>query len=260
VENVKEVILLGGMSGTGKTTCCLQIAKAYPEARVYYIDTDGSAERVLRLEFPEVKNITYARTLDWDSCSKAIKGVKDAGLKRGDWVMVDLIDNIWTYDQRDFIKQIYGADESEYLMQRRLEMKERGKKAILTHNPQDWSIMSTRYMELLYILWYRLHAHLIATTSISEAPGGAYPESLKAKQFYGSLEKDFGFRYDGHKENLYRFESHLVLAQDRNGYYLTTVKERGSRVRRMLKRVPLHNFVLQYLYPVAGFPIPSKVG
>jgi len=260
MENIKEVILLGGMTATGKSTCCLQIAEAYPKSRVYYIDTDGSAERLLKLEFPNVKNVTYMKALDWKSCSDAIKGANTANLARGDWLMIDLIDNLWTYDQQDFIRQIHGQDQSDYIMQRRLEMKEKGKKGMLTHTPQDWSIMTLRYMELMYIAWYQVHAHLIATTSISEPPGAAFPESMKAKQFYGSLETDYGFRYDGHKENLFRFETHLLLAQDRKGFYLTTVKERGARVRRRLTMVPLHNFVLQYLYPVAGFPLPSEVG
>lgn len=179
-------------------------------------------------------------------------------LKPSDFVVLEMIDNLWTYDQQDFVLQVHGDDMSGYLMQRRLEMQSKGKKAIVSHTPQDWSIMTTRYLELLYILWYQTPAHFIATTSVSE-PLPGLRESPKASEFYDSLEIDYGIRYDGHKENLYRFETHLLLAHDRKGFYLTTIKERGSRVRRPLSKVPLHNFVVQYLCPVAGFQIPEGV-
>lgn len=258
---MKEEILLGGMSGVGKSTCCLQIAEAYPKSKMYYIDTDGSAEKIWKLEFPHVKNITYKVALNYTEMRDTIKnGVRGANLTPSDWVVCEMVDNIWTFTREFFTKGIFGEDLADYMMLKRIQMRDAGKKggSGSMYTPSDWDVMNTLYLELIFILWYQIKAHFIATTSIHEPiPSTVFRPGPKEVQFYGSLETDYGFRYDGHKENLFRFDSHLLLAHDRSGRYLTTIKERASRVRRTLDRIKLSNFVIQYLCPVAGFQLPE---
>src|SRR3989304_1878155 len=116
--------MVGGGPGTGKTYGWLTIARMLPNHNFYVLDPDDGVTRIWESEFPEVKNITHYMTPDWYSplvetsygykggIASAFKNLK-ALVKPNDWVVVEMLPNIWDMAQTTFVSEVFQENIGE---------------------------------------------------------------------------------------------------------------------------------------------------
>jgi len=268
---LRERIFVGGVQGTGKTYDWLTIARAYPESKFYVIDPDDGTRRVWYNEFKTVSNIEYYFTPEWysidpdtvkvekldddeDNCY--IGGIADAWatvkpkLKKGDWLIVEHLGNIWATAQTAFVSQVFNESIGKYFLEARKSLKDGSKKLDALQGWTDWSVINKIHNEDFIVpVCFKNPAHLYMTTSISVSSGGL--ESPDIKEFYG----DTKIRFNGQKENPYRAQTMILKTMRGKGknrkYYMDTfVKDRG---RDWMEQVQVNDFALQYLCGIAGW-------
>lgn len=242
---IRERILSYGQPGSGKSYAHLKTAEAYPGSKFYIIDTDDSIPRMLNGEFSHLSNVEVYPAQDWPGCCKALDDIKPKVTSK-DWLAVDMLCSTWDFVQSYFVEEIFSEDIASYFLQVRKGLKEGASSLNALKGWVDWAVINKLYQSWVNDITYRLPCHIFfackATTVRSE-------DELAIRDLYST----FGARPEGEKRNTYRVHSVFLLTHDRNGFYMSTVKDRG-RVR--LENAPLtpeHNFATKYLQLFAGW-------
>lgn len=263
----RERILLGGLPGSGKTYAWLTIAQMLPQHTFHVVDPDLGASRVWLTEFPDVENVHYYFTPTWFNKLDEDKASGRPNIFRGgvreayqriekrvapdDWVVVEMMGNVWNMASTSFVEEIFNKDVGEYFLERRKDMEATKSKKLEALGGWDaWSVIKKMHNDDFIVpVCYHLPVHVVLTTSISITTNQlASREDAELRSFYG----DNLIRLEGEKINPYRVQSILLLKHPSKSQWnmSTFIKDRA---RKWLDNEPLYNFGMQYLYDVAGW-------
>ena len=111
---MREKILIGGGTNSGKTVAIIQLAVQFPERKVYAFDAEGDIELTLEdmgLELPNltVKNVTP----NWDKLVADYQEAKRV-LTEKDWCCFDMIGVFWDLAQGAFAQMVFGKTLAQY--------------------------------------------------------------------------------------------------------------------------------------------------
>jgi hypothetical protein len=242
---LRERILVYGQPGSGKSYSHLRIAEAYPKSKFFVIDTDDSILRMLSGEFSHLNNVEIYPAQDWQSCSKALEGIKPF-ITNNDWLVVDMLCSVWDFCQSYFVEEIFNKDIGNYFLQARKEMKAGSSNLGALKGWTDWSVVNKLYQSWINEICYQLPCNIFFTCKATKLNT---EDDADVKDAYSQ----FGLKPEGEKRNSYRVHSVFLMTHDRHGFYMSTVKDRG-RVR--VENTPLTpelNFATKYLQLFAGW-------
>lgn len=248
----RERILLYGREGTGKTEGWLSIAELWSDVPFYVLDTDDAVQRMLETDHPDLKNVYPYVVQGWADLEKSIEdairrsiayvsGLKPPYVKEQlPWIVVDFSDSTWDMVQNYYTEQVFNQGIDEFFLKAR--MGNRGPKLQPLEGWTDWQVIN----KLFQTLWNSLTKgggpfHLYITARAVE-PGG----DLEAKSLYKDLKKMPG----GEKRMGGRVHTVLMASVDKDGWYLSTAKDRGRPILQFHKST---NFAASYLVKVAGW-------
>jgi hypothetical protein len=236
----RERLLVCGGAGSGKTYGWLKLASYFRNSSFYVIDTEIGAERSLQ-EFPELTNVIVYPVVDWTDYRKAESEICSQATDSS-WVVVDMADKAWTSVQRYYIEQIFSKEMGEYFLEARKKVKKdsvslfAGRDAALK-GWADWSVINRLYEDWILPLIYRIPAHLYMATA---AQAVSADDEKEVRELYGP----YGLKPAGQKALPHQPDTVLLLAHSKDGYYVSTVKDRGGR--KYFDRQKLHNLAVQY--------------
>jgi len=259
---MSERILVGGSPGTGKTYQWLTIARAFPNVTFHVIDPDDGVSRLVETEFSELTNLDYYFTPVWYSKPKAnpsgfgkVGGIADSfaeirkAVKPGDWLIIEMLGNIWSMAQTAFVTEVFDQGIGEYFLNARKSMKEGAKRLEALKGWTDWQVINKMHNDdFLVPACYQVGCHVYMTSSVSvSAPTEVAGEDAEVRSFYG----DSLIRFDGQKQNPFRAQSIFLFRKDRKGQwrYSTFIKDRG---RQFIEDEELYDFGVQYVMGIAG--------
>ena len=238
-----ERIMAIGSTGTGKSYSWLKLAERFSDNTFHVLDTDRSVRRMLSTEFSRLGNVLVTDAANWDQCYDFINGlVKTEGkVKPGDWVVVDLICSIWDMVQSHFVSEIFDKGIGEYFLQARKELKQGAKTLDALKGWVDWSVMNKMYQELAHKLFYVLSAppYLANIFVVAKATRLSSEDKQETIDMFGT----YGLRPEGEKRNIFRVHTVLLMQNDKSGYYVSTIKDRG---RSRWGRKKVSDFGIEY--------------
>ena len=242
---IRERILVYGQSGCGKSYAHLKIAEAYPMSKFYIIDTDDSIPRMVANELTELHNIEVYPAQDWLGCVKALEEIKSK-VKPDDWLVVDMLCSVWDFVQTYFIEEVFNQDTGSFFLQARKELKTGASSLSALKGWVDWTVINKLYQGWINEITYRLPCHVFFTCKAARISKEDDPGTQ-------DIYSIFGVKPEGEKRNIYRVHSVFLLAHDRNGYNISTVKDRGRIGLENHPLTPEQNFATRYLQLVAGW-------
>ncbi len=98
-------------------------------------------------------------------------------------------------------------------------------------------VINRLYEDFIFPLVYRSIAHLYMASSAQPV---SEEDTKEIRELYGP----YGLRPAGQKALAYQPDTVLLLSHARDGYYMTTIKDRGGR--KYFDHQRLHNLALQY--------------
>jgi len=140
---LRELILLGGKDGVGKSSAIVSLAwyieQTSPEAHFYIIDTENKFRSALRSFGADApKNILYYKATNMNEVTAAVAEVMTKHTLN-DWLAVESMGPVWDMAQDLAYQSIAGVTKAEYL-----ERKAKGKGPI--PQPDDfWKIAKGAY-------------------------------------------------------------------------------------------------------------------
>jgi len=252
-----ERILLFGQEGTGKTSAVLSLARRLPDAHFHIIDTDYSSSygRMIATEYIDVgengnTTLHVVGPWDWPKLLSTVKEVQRS-IEPGDWMVVDSMTPSWQSVRDHYTEQVHGTSIDDYLLDIRIQREKAGKKGANLEafdGWTDWSVINSMYFPL-YRFITQHPGHLVIT---AEADRLGDNDGKGMRDVYGP----HGFKPAGQKKIGFLTQTVLLTKKNRDGFLLSTVKDRG---RVDLDEVELDDFAKQYLQQTAGWkPRPWK--
>jgi len=259
---MRERIIAAGAPGSGKTYNWLTIARMLPDVTFHVLDPDDGVLRLLYSEFSDVKNLNYYFTPTWfgdlekyelGQTGGVIKAFKDLKpkVKKGDWVIVEMLGNMWSMAQSGFANEVFQEGIGEYFLRVRKEMRENATRLDAIKGWTDWIVINKMHNEdFMNKVCYELPSNVYMTTSSSIiAPSAVSKEEAEQRAFYG----DSLIRIDGQKANIFRAQSiFLNVKRKKEWFYSTFIKDRG---REFVENEKVSDFGFQYLVGVAKWEI-----
>ena len=268
---LRERCLAFGPAGSGKTSAWLKIAAAHPEMNFHVIDTDDSVNRMLTLGFPEIcggepimhkdkatgltvvegGNVKAFTCFTWPDCETAWKkGIRDSIRPLQDWIVVDFCDSTWDWVQNYYVEEVFHEDVGDYFLEVRKAFSEAKKKPSaeemsrsLLDGWTDWRVINKIYQSVINPICYQSHAHVFLTAKAAKL-------SIQDKKDVKDKYSQWGLRPEGEKRMAYRVETELLFTSDREGWHLSTIKDRERERHEYLK---LRDFNIQYMGATAGW-------
>lgn len=239
-RQIKERILTLGGPGSGKTYGWLKLAAHSKDSQFFVIDTEIGAERSLQ-EFPQLTNVAVYPVVDWTEYREAQKEIISKATSSS-WIVVDMADKAWDAVQRYYISRVFDQEMGEYFLEARTKLKKDAKSLFAGRDAAlkgwtDWPVVRRLYEDFFLPLVYRTPAHLYIATA---AQAVSEDDGREVRELYGP----YGLRPSGQKALGYQPDTVLLLAHAKDGYYVTTIKDRGGR--KYFDRMKLHNLALQY--------------
>ena len=237
---MRERILVLGGPGSGKTYGWLKLASYFSKSQFYVIDSEIGGQRSLQ-EFPDLTNVQLHPVVDWTEYREAQKEISSqAG--EDDWIVLDMADKAWTAVQRYYTSEIFDKEMGEYFLEARKKIKKDAKSLFAGRDAAlkgwtDWVVVTKLYEDFIFPLVYRSPAHLYMATAgqpVSE------DDSKEVQELYGPHR----LKPSGQKALSHQPDTMLLLTHASDGYYMTTIKDRGGR--RYFERTRLHNLAIQY--------------
>jgi hypothetical protein len=217
-DPLRELILIGGKDGVGKTcaivSMAVQVELMDPSAKFYVIDSENkfkSAMRAFGADAPS--NIMYYQVKDMNQITATTRQIVEEH-SPGDWLAVESMSRIWEKAQDLGYMAVSGFTKPEYMEARRGE----GKKAPVTPQPdQLWSITKGAHDgAFLDTLIQCNDLNVIMSTILSKPPkeGGFMKESPERRALRMELGIDVGL--EGAPRLPYYVET-LILFDMKNG-------------------------------------------
>ena len=238
---MQERILVYGGTGSGKSTSWLTIARQHQidlsKSIFYCVDTDKSTERLLGTEFKDIHNVKVIPARTWETAKKALEELAPT-LTKDDWLIIDKIDPLWSFVQNYFTQNTFHKSIDEYFLQLRKSLNG-GSKLEAFKGWTDWNVMNATYQALIDPVMYDYDYNIFITAKSKDYDPKSDTEDVELKESFSVV----GHQPEGEKRNADRCHTVLYFNHDINGYYATTVKDRG---RKQLKEFPFKNFAETY--------------
>lgn len=276
----RERILIYGSFKTGKSFNWLDIARTYEDTgtpgKFYVIDTDFGAGKLIGegydyLLYDEDENpdgiIHVYNPLDFQEILTASKDIYRTA-KKGDWIVVDMINYLWSEAQDYYIRNVFGEDPENYFLQMRKEVKAAGGKDARSFGGQegtDWGFITKIYNQAEYPLTMKSAANIISIAEERKIDVNRGGTPAKVKQF----KKAGGMEPVGQKGIAHRHDTVLRMTKRANGQrQLTMAGDRGREKKgstwdergSILLNIdePPKAFTKRYLIDVAGWSKGEK--
>lgn len=257
-RNARERILVYGTTGTSKTHSWFNIAdwhqRTKSTARFLVLDTDNSVTEELEEGYPHLTNVEIFPTFNYTDFSTNLDKAT-AFINPDDWLVVDMVGELWEMAQRHFTDQVFNRDiESHFLamraeMQRYNESRNPNDKQKTRLNPlegfTDWPTINKLNQGIMDRLCLRNTSHVYCT---SKAQALNSQDDEQNQDVYGR----YGFRPQGQKFLGHYFRSIFFTQKAKTGWRINSVKDRN---RPLLEGTELTNFTMQYLKEVAGWQL-----
>ena len=249
LQGPSEKILAIGPYGAGKSYAWLSIAlwaqRTGSDAQFYVISTDDATSRATSSqEFGQLRNLHDYPCFVWPDFKQASVEIRSV-IRPQDWLIVDLLDPAWEAVQAYFIEQVFNENIEDYFLQARKETKS-GKGTMKTLDGwKDWSIINRLYKAWVNPLFLQTKVNIYATAKVEQVSSDT--DDKETRLIFGP----YGVKPKGQKETGNLFHSILLFNYPKAGkYYLTTIRDRQ---RPVFEKLPLTNFVTQYLVKVGGW-------
>jgi hypothetical protein len=245
-EHYRERILTVGGWGSGKTYAWMKIAdwhqKTGSTGRFWVLDTDDTTGRFLGTEFSHLTNVHPEVVWDWADYGKAMEKFH-ANFQPGDWLVIDMLSKAWDSVQEGFVDLTFDKGIDDYFIEARKTMKSSDKNLSAFDGWKDWSVINRMYGTFVNQI-LRWKGHTYACT-----PADAVNRALDEKDTV-SLFGKHGIKPRGQKHTGHQFHSVLWLNQEKQGWKLTSLKDRG---RPQLQGEDVTDFFVTYLMRCAGW-------
>ncbi len=258
---LRERILVGGQSGSGKTYAFLKIVETLAGGHHAAIEVDDGFTKMLQLEFPNLP----ATIFDYDGSTKAwipraevnrgtdlrvyhcsefghvrraqteIEGMVAKGEATNlDWACLDGLDLIYNNQRQEYVSKASpisrgntaDTDPWEAAMDRR----QRGAPIL---EPADWDAIHSFFEPWLNYFAFQVPMHLYATTAIEVIDTDSKFVSAAAKEIAKQIGIDI--KFEGQKRSPRNFDTLMSIKSDQQGHYATIFKDRGGAGREWAK-------------------------
>lgn len=230
---MREKILFGGDTNTGKTLAIYNLAITFPDSKVIAIDAEGDLELTIEeMGYRPPNLLVFNAKPDWAGL-KAFYDESKKELKASDWLCPDMMGVFWDLAQNYFSRAVFGESPSEHILTLRKEAKRAdfGGFDGLT----DWTVIKRMHNEDIFddaVRWSDFN--VFATTSLNDfSPREKIPQ-------YGLdalMAKEFGKKLEGEKHNKFRFRT-IVIAYYKPAdkkYCFKIVKQKGKPMEQPLE-------------------------
>lgn len=223
---MREKILLGGDTNTGKTLAIVYLPLVYPDRKVWVFDAEGDvALTTEELGFKPPNLVVVNVKPNWSDFIAKYKEAKSV-LEPEDWMCFDMMGVFWDLAQNSFSREVFGESPSQHIITLRREAKKAdfGGFDGLT----DWTVIKRMHNEDVFddaLRWSDFN--VLATTSLADF---GPKEKVPKMGVEGLMAEEFGKKLEGEKHNRYRFREILILYQKRtDGHFcFKIVKQKGS--------------------------------
>ena len=247
----RERIILGGVSGAGKTTAWLTIARYNPTSQFYVVEPDDGYIKVATLEFPDVvKNGNVHGAIDlntpdfvnnWTNFRKFVNKIRELQAKNvlteNDWVVIEGIDIVTRNIRYEYLERVNEgksdrdthrvyADAWDAIISKR-----RGGAPVL--DPSDHDAVNYEYEKQMTYLAYTIPTNVLATAGITNISFDSKFEKDEVKEFYTALGTRM--KLEGHARNPRMFDTLIYLyppAVSGQSYGYEVLKDRGISGRQ----------------------------
>ena len=270
----RERILVYGSFKTGKTFNWIDIAELYHQTETpgtfYVIDTDFGVSKMLDEGYEHLEEsgrLKVYTPLEFAEILDASKEIYRSA-KKGDWIVIDMLNYLWGEAQDYYIRNVFGEDPSNYFLQMRKEVKAKGNKDARAYGGQegtDWGFITKIYNQAEYPLTMKSAANVFSVAEERKIDADRGDSKEKVKQFKGTGgmapvgQKGIGHRHDTLLRMTKRAngQRQLTMAGDR-GRENSVWEERGSKIINIDE--PPEAFAKRYLVDVAGWKLEKKKG
>lgn len=226
---MREKILLGGGTNSGKTLTIIQIALQYPNRRVWAFDAEGDINLTLEELGLELPNLTVKEvTPDWSKFEMDYNAAKET-LTPEDWCCFDMMGVFWDLAQNFFSRSVFGESPSQHIITLR---REAGKAEFGGFDGlTDWTVIKRLHNEDIFddaVRWSPFN--VLGTTSLQDFNP---KEKVPRSGVEGIMAQEFGQKLEGEKHNKYRFRTIAILYHRLSDgkFCYKLVKTKGSVVK-----------------------------
>ena len=223
---MREKILVGGDTNTGKTMAIIHTAIAYPDSKVVAYDAEGDIALTLEDMGVAPPNLTVIQVKpDWNQFVDSYRSYK-AQLSPTDWMCFDMMGVFWELVQMYYSRRVYGESPSEHI----LKLKEQSKRADFSgfDGLTEWPLIKRMHNEDIFddaVRWSDFN--VLATTSLTDF---SPKEKIPQKGYDYIMAREFGKKLEGEKHNRYRFRTVVILYYDVEAkkFMFKIVKKKGD--------------------------------
>lgn len=260
----RERILLMGGPGAGKTRAYHSLAQWFRRTsspgRLFILDTDKSFVRMVEgfggveaytnsVVYPPIQWVDDAPLqpeMLWPEYLTGMRESKQYGTVH-DVLCVDMVSWPWPAVQDWYTNQVFGKTKAQYFLEARKAMgndSKGGLPAFKTAYGADWQVINAEYAESVNVI-LNFPGHVIACASMSAVD--RKNDDATTLNVFGR----YGFKPEGQKNTAHLFHSVIALEQGAySGWTMTTVKDRE---REQMAKVPVNDFVVDYLVKRGGW-------
>jgi len=243
---MREKLLIGGDTNTGKTVAIVHLAIAYPENKVVAFDAEGDIELTLEELKYSPPNLTVVNVKpDWGEFVSKYKEAK-AVLAPTDWMCFDMMGVFWDLAQNYFSKTVFGESPSEHILKLRSEAKRSdfGGFDGLT----DWTVIKRMHNEDIFddaLRWSDFN--VLATTSLTNF---SPKERVPSTGVEGLMATEFGKKLEGEKHNKFRFREIAIVyyKPKEKKFCFKIVKMKGQALEQPLPEYDFTGKILIQVY------------
>lgn len=229
---MREKVLLVGEMNTSKTWSIVNLAILYPDKKVVVFDPDDGIEKLVveiigPTGLPNLEVIPL--TSDWERTVAEFKRV-DATLRQGDWLCFDMINRLWDFSQEYYSQVVFGESPIQHL----LTLKREAQKSAFGgfDGLTDWAIIKRMHNAEIVdkaVIHPSYPYNVMATTGLRVIlPVEKTPAEGTIESVFGKV---FGFKPEGEKHNVHRFDGLFYLYRKKdNSYWFRIIRDRGRFV------------------------------
>lgn len=237
----REVMLLAGKDGSGKTSAVISIAAwvqlMSPNAHFFVIDTENKFAPVIQTFGSDApRNLSYYHAESMNAATEALDDVLARALP-GDWLAVESMGRLWDRAQDMAYLTIAGLDKAAYLERRREAV---GKKPPITPRPDDFWAVCKGAHDGAFVERLAQHESLnvVLTTTIAKvrSPESVYKESEARREVRAEFGIDAGL--EGAPRLPYYVQT-LGLLERRGGIVCRVVRDNLSTLENPVVEFPI---------------------
>lgn len=218
---------------------------------VYLGDTDNAYDA---MGYPDIDKIVVpSHVSDYRSAIQWARKVRET-VEKDDWVVFDLADKAWPWAQEHYFTSKMGDDDlmlGDVYLRNQQAMEKDGGESMGGAHGANWGVIYKYYHGLVNML-LNMPCHVMFCAAAKEIRPDTKPAIV-------NQYKGVGFYPAGppnENELAHNFHTVLYCAETPRSWIYTTIKERGpinKPSRRLMKGTEVQDFVVTYLFQVAGW-------